>query len=337
MQDEPWNKIHRNLWQNGALTEAMSLILRACVRGKLNILVCADEDAGKAELVEALRTSIGSEANQFTRIINDCADLEHTKLLQVMNRRSPGCILTVRAESPARGLLQLESLVAQADSSLSRRTAKELTGSAIDLVIQTARMQEGTWFAISEPTWRISELSELIRVTDREEYFSEEYQRGEGYYALSRLFVFDNSTCTHIGSGVPPMFLDELELARIPVHLSWFAGLVGPPYTHIPRLSPEQSRLFDTPNVPPDQSRLLDNPNVPPEPLVSKLSVAFATRTIKAGEIISPADFEIRSVAAGLAPPVRELYLAVEGARAKVDLNAGMPIKRSDIDTSRAS
>ena len=316
MQDTEWKAIHGNLWQNGALTEAMSLILRACVRGKLNILVCANADAGKAELVEALCAGIESDASKFNRIISDCAGLDPAKLLQVMNKRCPGSILTVCAESPARGLLQLESLVREADSSLSLRAAKELTGTAIDLVIQTARMTEGTWFAITEPTWRITELSELIRVTDKEEYFSEEYQRGEGYYALSRVFVFDLATSTHIGSGLPPMFLDQLEQAGIPFYLWWFAGLAGPnPPEHRPVLSQEQWSVFDNP------------------PLEPQVSVAFAKRAIKAGEISSTA-FEIRSVAASLAPSGRELYLAVEGARTKIDLDAGAPIKRSDIDTS---
>lgn len=320
MQDADWKAIHGNLWQNGALTEAMSLILRACVRGNLNILVSANADAGKDELVEALRAGIGSDASKSNRIISDCAALDQAKLLQVINKGCPGSILSVCADSPARGLLQLESLVREADSSLSPRAAKDLIGSAIDLVIQTARMTEGTWFAITEPTWRITEMSEVIRVTDKEEYFSEEYQRGEGYYALSRVFVFDLASATHIGSGLPPMFLDQLELAGIPFYLWWFAGLAGPnPPEHRPSLTQEQWSVFDNP------------------PLEPQVSVAFAKRAIKAGEIINSAAFEIRSVAASLAPPGRELYLAVEGARTKVDLNAGVPIKRSDIDTSCSS
>ncbi len=320
MQDAEWKAIHDNLWQNGALTEAMSLILRACVRGKLNILVSANAGAGKAELVEVLCAGIESDASKFNRIVSDCADLDHATLLQVMNKCCPGSILTVCAESPAKGLLQLESMVREADSSLSRRAAKELTSSAIDMVIQTTRMTEGTWFAITEPTWRITEMSELIQVTDKEEYFSEEYQRGEGYYALSRVFVFDLATSTHIGSGLPPLFLDQLDQAGVPFHLWWLAGLVGP------------NSLEDRPILSQEQWRYFDNP-----PLEPQVSVAFAKRAIKAGEIISSAAFEIRSVAASVAPPGRELYLAVEGARTKVDLHAGMPIKRSDIDTSCSS
>jgi len=330
MQDAAWSKpIHCKLWQNGALTEAMSHILHACVRGKLNILVSANADAGKAELVEALCACIGSDASKFNRIIGDCASLDHAKLLQVMNKCSRGSILTVCAESPARGLLQLEPLVREADSSLSRRATKELIGGAIDLVIQTARMTDDSWFAVTEPTWRITEMSELIRVTDKESYCSEEYQRGEGYYALSKVYVFDPDTCTHVGSGLPPMFLEQLEQARIPFLLSWLRGLVGPELPqHIPLLSKAQWRLFDNPN------QLSPEPQLSPE---RQVSVAFAKRAIKAGETINSADFEIRSVAASLAPPGRELYLAVEGARARVDVNTGVPIKRSDVDTSCSS
>jgi hypothetical protein len=63
-------------------------------------------------------------------------------------------------------------------------------------------------------------------------------------------------------------------------------------------------------------------------------SLAFATRTIKAGQPISPEDFEIRCVPASSAPASGELYIAIQGAVAKVNINQGAPIKRSDIDIS---
>jgi SAF domain len=319
MQEQP---IHYNLRKNGTLTEAMSLILQACMRGKLNILISADADAGKAELVEGLCACIGFDVSKFNRIIGGCASLDHAKLLQVMSNCCPGSILTVCAESPAKGLLQLEGFVREADSSFSRRAAKELICSSIDLVIQTARMQDDTWFAITEPTWRIKEITELIWVSDDEEHWREEYERGEGYYRLCRIYFFDGATGAYVGSGLPPQFLERLEQAGIPFLLSWLRGGPVPP-AHIGLLSKEQAQ------------RRFDNPiQLPKEP---QLAVAFAKRPIKAGEIISSADFEIRSVGVSLAPPPHELYLAVDGARAKVDVNAGVPIKRSDIDTSFSS
>ncbi len=312
------NTIHAKLWQNGALTQAMSLILQACMRGELNILVSANADAGKAELVEALCASIWSDVSTSNLIIGACETLDHAKLLQVINNQCQGSILTVCAESAVGGLLKLEDSVRAADPSLSHRAGKELIASAIALVIQTARMTEDTWFAVTEPPWRVTEMSELIRLSDNENDWCEEYQRGEGYYGLSTLFFFDLETGTHVGSGIPPYFSDQLEQARIPFFLYWLAGAVQP--SHLLLLSKEQAQL-----------RFNNPPKLPKEP---QRSVAFAKRTIKAGEIISSADFEIRSVIASLAPPGRELFLAIEGAKAKIDLNIGAPIKRSDVDTS---
>jgi SAF domain len=315
MKEEP---IHYNLWKNGALTQAMSLILQACMRGKFNILVSADEDAGRAELVQSLCACIGRDESNIEGIIGGCSSLDYAKLLQVMNNRCPGSILTVCAESPVKGLLQLEARVREADSSLSRRAAKELICSSIEVVIQTARMRDGTWFAVTDPSWRITDLSELIWVSDSEEHWHEGYERGEGYYGLSSMYFFDGETGAYVGSGLPPKFFDRLELARIPFMFSWLAGPATP--VKVGSLYKEEAQ------------RRFENPiQVPKEP---QMSVAFAKRAIKAGQIISSADFEIRSVGVSQAPPARDLYLAVEGTRAKVDVNIGVPIKRSDIDSS---
>jgi len=66
-------------------------------------------------------------------------------------------------------------------------------------------------------------------------------------------------------------------------------------------------------------------------------SVAFAKRPIKAGQTIGSADFEIRNIAASIAPAPGELYIALEGTRSRVDIKAGSAIKRSDIDASGSS
>lgn len=178
---EPSKPILDRLWQNGTLTLSMSLIMQACMRGKFNILVCANADAGKAELVEALCACIGSDASSYNGIIADCSSLERAKLLQVLNNRSPGSILTTCAESPGMGLLQLEALARQADPTLSGRELKGLVLSSIGLVIQTAHMTEGTWFAATEPTWRVTEMSELIWSSDDEAQWGEGMKRNGGY------------------------------------------------------------------------------------------------------------------------------------------------------------
>ena len=70
------------------------------------------------------------------------------------------------------------------------------------LVIQVQRGSDGIW--------RIMHLSELIG----KPYFRNQYK-------LSDIFFFDQETSTHIGSGLPPAFLDQLEQARIPFSLTW--------------------------------------------------------------------------------------------------------------------
>lgn len=317
MKEEP---IHNDLWMRGALTQAMSLILQACMRGKFNILVCADEDAGRSELVQGLCACIGRDATNFDGIIGNCSSLAPATLLQVMNNASSGSILTISADSPAKGLLQLEARLRETDPSLSRRAAKELICSSIEVVIQTARMRDDNWFAVTEPSWRIIDLSELVWVSDSEEHWQEVYEPGEGYYHLSTIYSFDGEVGAFVGSGLPPKFYDRLELAKIPFLFSWLAGPstpvnVGSLYTA------ETKRRFETPI---------------PLPKGPQRSVVFAKRAIKAGQIIGSEDFEIRSVGVSQAPPPRDLYLAVEGTRAKLDLNIGQPIKRSDIDTSRS-
>ncbi len=92
---------HDHLWQMKALTEAMSLIMQACVRGNLNVLVSCSNNAGKAEMVAALRACIIESGD---RVIGDCTSLDQAKLLQVMRNDCPGSILTVSAPSRRLGL-----------------------------------------------------------------------------------------------------------------------------------------------------------------------------------------------------------------------------------------
>jgi hypothetical protein len=203
---------HDHLWQMKALTEAMSLIMQACVRGNLNVLVSCNNNAGKAEMVAALRACVIESGD---RVIGDCASLHQAKLLQVMRNDCPGSILTVCAPSRRLGLFELEALVRKADASLSERAARELIASAINLVIQTARL--------TETAWRITSMSELLPQKRKELMMYE----SEGDYWLNPIFEFDPESGSHIGSGIPPYFFERLQQAGIPFLLYWLVGRVS--------------------------------------------------------------------------------------------------------------
>ncbi len=206
-----WKPNHQNLWQAGALTPAMSLILQACVCANFNILVSGTANSGTADLIEALCACIDGKmepppksALRSSRIIDACMNLDNAKLLQVMNNSFPGSILTICADAPASAVTQLDSLVHAADPLLSELAVKELICDAIRLVIQVQRMSDGIW--------RVMHMSELIG----KPYFRNQYQQCD-------IFFFDQETRTHIGSGLPPAFLDQLEQACIPFSLTWLS------------------------------------------------------------------------------------------------------------------
>jgi pilus assembly protein CpaF len=180
----------------------MAEFLKACVQGRLNIIVSGGTGSGKTTTLNVLSSFIPADERILT--IEDAAELqlhqEHVlrlesrpsniegtgevsirdlvrnalrmrpdrivigevrdasalDMLQAMNTGHDGSITTVHSNSPRDALSRIETMVMMAGMDLPMRAIREQIAGAIDLVIQQARLKDGSR--------RITHISEVERM-----------------------------------------------------------------------------------------------------------------------------------------------------------------------------
>ncbi|VBB06612.1 type ii secretion system protein e [Lucifera butyrica] len=232
-----------NLIAFGTLTREMADFLKACVEGKLNIVVSGGTGSGKTTTLNILSSFIPDDERIVT--IEDAAELqlrqdhvvtletrppniegkgaitmrdlvrnslrmrpdrivvgevrsgEALDMLQAMNTGHDGSLTTGHANSPRDMLSRLETMVLMAGMELPVRAIREQIASAVDLILQQSRLQDGSR--------RITHLTEV--------------QGMEGdVIVLQDIFVFEQTgkdEQNHIigrfrPTGIRPKFLDKL-------------------------------------------------------------------------------------------------------------------------------
>jgi pilus assembly protein CpaF len=77
-------------------------------------------------------------------IIGEVRGDEAFDMLQAMNTGHEGSMTTIHANTPRDALARLESMVAMASLNLNERPVRQQVASAIGLIVQIARMSDGT-------------------------------------------------------------------------------------------------------------------------------------------------------------------------------------------------
>jgi septum site-determining protein MinD len=77
-------------------------------------------------------------------VIGECRGGEALDMLQAMNTGHDGSLTTIHANSTRDVLTRLDSMILMSGVELPIRAIREMTASAIDIVIQTARLSDGT-------------------------------------------------------------------------------------------------------------------------------------------------------------------------------------------------
>ena len=77
-------------------------------------------------------------------VVGECRGEEALDMLQAMNTGHDGSMTTIHANSPRDVITRLEVMVTMANSNLSLTSIRQQISSAVDMVIQTARLSDGS-------------------------------------------------------------------------------------------------------------------------------------------------------------------------------------------------
>jgi pilus assembly protein CpaF len=131
-------------------------------------------------------------------------------MLQAMNTGHDGSLTTVHANTPRDSIARLETMVMMAGMDLPARAIREQIASAVDLIIQVARLKDGSR--------KITHITEVVGM--------------EGdVVTLQDLFTFDFKAGMDdkgrfkgnlISTGLPPRFAEELAAHGVELSMDIF-------------------------------------------------------------------------------------------------------------------
>jgi pilus assembly protein CpaF len=147
-------------------------------------------------------------------IVGECRGAEALDMLQAMNTGVEGSMSTVHANTPRDAFSRLETMVMMADLEIPTRVILQQLTSAIKMVVQVSRLQDGTR--------KILSISEVLGVKDEK-------------VVLQEIFAFERTGVTDAGkvqgryraTGVMPKALERLRLAGIQLQNSIFEEVVN--------------------------------------------------------------------------------------------------------------
>lgn len=156
------------------------------------------EGRGTVTIRDLVRNSLRMRPDRI--VVGECRGGEALDMLQAMNTGHDGSLTTIHSNSPRDALSRLETLTLMAGMDLPLRVVREQIASAVDLVVQTSRLKDG-----SRKVTAITEVAgmegETIVMTDIFKY----EQTGIG---PEETVIGDMKP-----TGIRPMFSPRLEAA----------------------------------------------------------------------------------------------------------------------------
>jgi len=149
---------------------------------------------------QLLRTALRMRPDRI--IVGECRGAEALDMLQAMNTGVEGSMSTVHANTPRDAFSRLETMVMMADLEIPTRVILQQLTSAIKLVVQVSRLQDGSR--------KIMSISEVLGVRDEK-------------VQLQEIYMFERVGVTDAGkvqgrfrtTGVMPKILERLRVSGI--------------------------------------------------------------------------------------------------------------------------
>ena len=156
---------------------------------------------------QLLRTALRMRPDRI--IVGECRGAEALDMLQAMNTGVEGSMSTVHANTPRDAFSRLETMVMMADLEIPSRVILQQLASAIRIVVQLSRLQDGTR--------KILSIAEVLGVEN-------------DAIKLQEIFTFERLGVTDAGkvqgrfrsTGATPKILDRLRVSGIQLPQSIF-------------------------------------------------------------------------------------------------------------------
>lgn len=143
-------------------------------------------------------------------VVGEVRDGAALDMLQAMNTGHDGSITTVHANSPRDSLSRLETMVLMAGVELPVRAIREQVAGALDLIIQQARLKDGSR--------RITAISEVVgmegEVITLQDIFTFDFSAGRDEHGRFRGQL--------VSTGLRPKFAQDLADAGVDLPMSLF-------------------------------------------------------------------------------------------------------------------
>ena len=224
-------KLHKNVMISGATSSGKTSVLNvlsSCIGTEERIIVIEDsselqlqqehlvpyetrrpDEKGKGEVSirDLIHSSLRLRPDRI--IIGEIRGGEALDLLQALNTGHGGSMSTIHANSPIDSLSRLETCALLSGVDMPLSALRSQVGSAIEVVVQTARLVDG-----SRKITYVTEVLPLedgqYRVQDLIKFYS------EGLDEDGKLKGF------HAGCGALPTYAEEAKLSRLPFEDDWF-------------------------------------------------------------------------------------------------------------------
>jgi pilus assembly protein CpaF len=142
-------------------------------------------------------------------IIGECRGAETLDMLQAMNTGHEGSLTTIHANTPRDAVARMETMITMAGFELPLKALRQQIASAVDLVVQTNRLQGGPR--------KITHITEILGMEQDTIVMQDIYHYAkEGIDENARAFGRFEAT------GVRPNFMDRLESAGVRLPSSAF-------------------------------------------------------------------------------------------------------------------
>lgn len=141
-------------------------------------------------------------------IIGECRGAETLDMLQAMNTGHDGSLTTLHANSARDALSRLETMSMYSGIDLPEKNIKSQISSAVDLIIQASRLQDGSRKIVS-----VSEITGM-----------------EGnVISMQEIFIFEQTGLEnlkvqghHVSTGIRPKFIEKLKGKNLSIPMEYF-------------------------------------------------------------------------------------------------------------------